>query len=161
MSKCQNLILNVLMSFRRFVIWSLSLSYFFLFWVYSSVLLLFYLWDNIFSFCPIQNTFPFIGLHARARHDPHQSTDEACSAPVHPRKKNCMGRGQTDWETDFATTRPTRPRGLSWWKMAVVGKLYVLPALISGYKIYYKLYTDFCIQFSLNHKISQFCMISL
>ena len=48
---------------------------------------------------PIRNTSPFWGLHARARHDPHQSMDEARSASVHPRKKNCMGRGQTHRET--------------------------------------------------------------
>ena len=50
---------------------------------------------------------------------------EARSAPVHgqgtfrtspPLQKNRMGRGQTDRQTDFATTRPTWPRGPSWWK---------------------------------------------
>ena len=32
---------------------------------------------------PIRNTSPFLGLHARARDAPHQSTDEGRSAPVH------------------------------------------------------------------------------
>ena len=36
---------------------------------------------------------------ARARHNPHQSTDKARSAPVRPRKKNRMGRGQTHTQT--------------------------------------------------------------
>ena len=35
----------------------------------------------------IQNTSPFLGLHARAMDAPHQSTDEGHSAPVHGRKK--------------------------------------------------------------------------
>ena len=42
--------------------------------------------------CPIWNTSPFLGLHARGRDAMHQSTDKGRSAPVHA-KKTCMGRG--------------------------------------------------------------------
>ena len=40
------------------------------------------------------------------------------TGPMRGLKKYCMGRGQTrKQQTDFATTRPTRPRGPSWWKL--------------------------------------------
>ena len=45
-------------------------------------------------------------LHARARHHPHQSTDEARSATVNPCKKIAWkGDKQTDRHTDTHTDR--------------------------------------------------------
>ena len=55
----------------------------------------------------------------------HQSTDEARSAPVQPRKKITwkgdiiQTKIQRNKETHIATPRPTRPRGPSWWKYGV------------------------------------------
>ena len=69
--------------------------------------------------CPIWNTSPFLGLHARARDALHQSMDEGRSAPVHPRKKKLHGKGHqqtTNTQTDIATTRPNRPSGPIRWK---------------------------------------------
>ena len=37
--------------------------------------------------------------YARARDTPHQSADKGRSAPVLPRKNNCMGREQTNRQT--------------------------------------------------------------
>ena len=56
---------------------------------------------------------------ARERHDPHQSTDKARSIPVRPPKK-ITWQGDRIYiytYTDIATTRPTRPREPSWWKV--------------------------------------------
>ena len=70
--------------------------------------------------CWMTSGSPFLGLHARPRHDPHQSTDEPRCAPVHPHKKiTWEGNRQTDRHTDFATTRPTRPRKLAKVKFGV------------------------------------------
>ena len=54
--------------------------------------------------CPIRNTSPFLGLHARARDAPHQSTDEGRSAPVHGRKKIAWG-GDRIRTSDGRTSR--------------------------------------------------------
>ena len=67
------------------------------------------------------NTSLFLGLYLRSslRLRLHQSTEKARSAPVRPRKKIAWeGDKHTDnTKTDFATTRPTRPRGPTWWKV--------------------------------------------
>ena len=65
--------------------------------------------------CPIRNTSPFLGLHARAREAPHQSTDEGRSAPVHECKKlhgqvkRYKTQDKYNIRTNIATTRPNRP----------------------------------------------------
>ena len=59
---------------------------------------------------PIQNTFPFLGLHARARDTTHQSTEEGPSAPVHGHKK-LHGEGTRTY-TDGQTLRLLEQIGL-------------------------------------------------
>ena len=71
-----------------------------------------------------QNTFPVVGLHARATDDPHQSMDEWPSTPVHGRKKiawegDKQTKSQSQPWTDIATTRPNRPSGPIWWKFMI------------------------------------------
>ena len=51
--------------------------------------------------CWMTSGSPFLGLHAKPRHDPHQSTEEPRCAPVHPHKKS-YGTG-TDRQTDTQT----------------------------------------------------------
>ena len=60
--------------------------------------------------CPIRYTSLFLGLQARARDAPHQSTDNGHSAPVNGRKKIAReGDTQNQSGTDIATTRPDLP----------------------------------------------------
>ena len=53
---------------------------------------------------PIQNTFLFLGLHARARDTPHEG--KGCSMDA---KKNLLE--ETYPNVDIATTRPNMPSG--------------------------------------------------
>ena len=149
------------MSFRRFVIWSLYLSYFFLFWG---------LFICTLAFLSVRQ---YIFISSNSEHLPvfrAPREGEARSAPVYrqgllrtrsPSQKKMHGKGTnrlTNRLCDYQTNSAKRAELV---KNGCCRKVIHLPALISGYKIYHKLYTDFCIQFSLNHRISQFCMISL
>ena len=52
---------------------------------------------------PIQNTSPFLGLHARVRNALHQSTDKGRSAPVHAKKLHGKGTNITQHTTQERT----------------------------------------------------------
>ena len=88
----------------------------------------------------IWNTYPFLGLYARARDAPHQSTDKGRSASVHA-KKNRMGRRQHTTKNNGQTQQLLD-------RIGPVGRFgekpFIIVLSLIGWRMVYHGWTEFC-----------------